>query len=75
MPLQARWELENDPDQLAVDILALRAYARTKQAYDDHCDRGDGADKLPQLPLMSQVLRNDYHWQMVRKAAREKDGT
>ena len=72
LPSAAKRELEDDPERMAEEILSIRAYAATKRAYDDHCDRGDKAGELPQLPLMALVLRNDFERQMARAAARKQ---
>jgi hypothetical protein len=56
---------------MAVDILPLRAYARTKQAYDEHNERGGTADKLPALPLIDDVMCNDFE---LHGAKRTEEG-
>lgn len=73
LPLAARAELEQDPERMIEQILPLRAYARTKQVYEDHCQRGAAAGALPAMPLMGEVLKNEYR-QQVAGRARVKDG-
>lgn len=53
---------------MAVEIIALRAYKRTFEVYEDHNRRGEPAEKLPITPLMQQVVRNDFELQKARKA-------
>lgn len=55
-----------------MEILPLRAYAHTKQAYDDHCRRGEDFTKLPKTPLMMDVMRNDFALMKAKRAARTR---
>lgn len=52
LPSAALRELMNDPAQMAIDIMELRAYARTKEAIDNaHSDKD-----IPASPMVDQVF-------------------
>lgn len=57
MPAVAERLWLDDPDQTALDILEVRAYARAKQQYDSV---GGKIDKLEKSPIMDQVIMNDF---------------
>lgn len=57
LPATGERLLLDDPEQDALEILSLRAYARAKSAYD--AVNGE-IDKLEKTPLMDQVIQNDY---------------
>lgn len=52
-PSEARWELENDPDELVLRILDLRAYAHAKATIDAAKDKTD----LRMTPMIQTVWR------------------
>jgi hypothetical protein len=68
LPSQAVRELEQDPDRLALNILSLRDYARAKRVYDSTTD----SSKLPESPVMSEVMVNDFALHRERLARREE---
>ena len=60
----------DDPEDRAVRILELRAYARAKQQYDQV---GGKIEKLEQSDLMDTVIENVFALHKARVAAREAD--
>ncbi len=57
LPSHARFELENDPEQLAIRILPLRAYIRAKNIFDSAKSRMD----LPVGdPIIDLVEENEF---------------
>jgi len=60
----------DDPQDTAIQILELRAYANALRAYT----QADGKiDKLDESPLMDQVIANVFALHQERVAAREGD--
>jgi hypothetical protein len=55
-PFEMQRELEQDPEQLAVQILDLRAYARTKAAIDAAVKDNRGAEIDDGNPLVQRVV-------------------
>ena len=57
LPLAAVRELSDDPEQMAVDILELRGYARTKAQVDRAETKADlpGSDPLVQRVMRTQA--------------------
>lgn len=53
----------DDPDQVALDIIELRAYARAKAEYDA---AGGRIEKLEKSPLMDEVILNDFRLSQER---------
>jgi hypothetical protein len=55
MPTRALWELENDPDQLALRIITFRDFIRTTDAIDAAV-KADKQDQVPTGPMAELVL-------------------
>ena len=67
-PQQAERLLLDDPEDRAVEIIELRAYAAAKANYDQ---AGGKVDDLEQTPMMDQVIENVFELHKARVAARE----
>ncbi len=52
LPTRAQWELENDPDGMAIRIIKLRAYAAAKRAFDEAQDAGQLEKALEANPMV-----------------------
>lgn len=52
LPSQAVRELMDDPSQIALDIMELRAYARAKECLDNAKDPKD----VPDHPMIDRVF-------------------
>lgn len=62
LPSEALRELLDDPNNMALDIIELRAYARTKQQIDDARKQED----MPSGPLADLV------WQVQHEIVRRR---
>ncbi len=51
LPSQAVKEIMTDPNQMALEIMQLRNYARAKEALDN----AKNADEIPDSPAIDQV--------------------
>tara|TARA_R110000824_G_scaffold38438_2_gene117406 strand:- start:1527 stop:1832 length:306 start_codon:yes stop_codon:yes gene_type:complete len=67
-PQQAERLLLDDPEDRALDIVELRAYAAAKAHYDQ---AGGKVDELEQTPMMDQVIENVFALHKARVAARK----
>ena len=56
LPSAARRELDHDPDHMALQIMSMRAFARTKAAYDQDGDKA----KVPNAALLALVKEIDF---------------
>ena len=56
LPAEAVDALENDPEHLILDIMLLRGFARTKEAYDNAKRKID----LPQSPMLERLLEIEF---------------
>jgi hypothetical protein len=73
-PTRALWELEHDPEQMAVTILELRAYARAFWAYRDVKDMAELDAAIARQPMVARVRDIDHaiavdRWGLLRAAA------
>ena len=69
MPSEAKKELLDDPGQMALDILELRAYARAKETLDN----ARRSEDVPNSPMIDRVFLIQ-HEILKRKKAGEVDG-
>lgn len=69
LPSQAEKELFDDPKQMALDILELRAYARAKEMLDN----AKRPEEVPDSPMIDRVFLIQ-HEIMGRKKAGETSG-
>lgn len=60
LPTRALWELEHDPDQMAIQILELRGYAAAKRDYEAAKDGTEYADAVKRNPMV-QTVRDTEH--------------
>lgn len=58
LPSRAMWELENDPDQWALQIIPLRAYAGAKSEYDGIASAEQMAQAIKRNKLLLTVHAN-----------------
>jgi hypothetical protein len=63
LPSQAVRELMNDPSNLALDIMELRAYSRAKEALDN----AEKPDDVPNHPMIDRVFEVQYELLKRRK--------
>ena len=68
MPSEALKELLDDPKQMALDILELRAYARAKEVLDN----AKRPEDVPHSPMIDRVFLIQ-HEILKRKKAGEAD--
>lgn len=68
-PVEAEALLLDDPEDLALRIVELRAYAHAKDHYDA---AGGKIDQLDQSPIMDLVLENVFalHRERVKQSER-----
>ncbi|HXO85228.1 MAG TPA: hypothetical protein VN803_06860 [Gemmatimonadales bacterium] len=57
-PTRALWELEHDPDGMAVKILGLRSYAAARREYQEASKKDAAAVKaaIERNPMVTQVI-------------------
>jgi hypothetical protein len=66
LPTRALWELEHEPDGLALTIIKLRAYAATKAAID----RATDEKEIPKGALADLVL--DVTTELVKERVQRR---
>lgn len=59
-PTRALWELQNDPDQMALQILELRAYADARQQYRACKDAEDVTKAIKRNPMVQLVIDMEH---------------
>jgi hypothetical protein len=60
LPTRALWELQHDPEQMALQILEFRAYADARREYRA-CKEGDDVRKAVERNPMVQVVIDIEH--------------
>lgn len=55
-PTRALWELQHDPDQMAVQILALRSYEAARRLYRAAKDGDEVTNAIEQNPMVKTVI-------------------
>ncbi len=73
LPTRALWELEHDPEQMALRIIELRAYAAAKRAYAE-VKPGEFEALAQRMPMVLQVRDIEHalakeEWDRRRAAA------
>lgn len=70
-PTRALWELEHDPDHMALTILQLRAYAQAKADYDRIEDAEQFERAVKWNPMVATV-RDIEHAIVAEQIARKR---
>lgn len=73
LPSAARYELDNDPEHLVLELLPIRGYLAAKHAFDSARNKIDDLKAWDGNPMMTLVETHTFELHQSRLERQERD--